>query len=301
MGPMNPMNWDDLRHFLAAYREKSLAGAARVLGCEYTTVGRRLGALEAALGSTLFLRTPDGLAPTPFADDLLPLAEEAERATEAIALRAARREDERDEGTVRITCLDGFSIYVAEKLAELRKQHPKVVVEIVTDVRPLDLLRGEADIALRMSPTKERDLVTRSLCVMSWRMFASKEYLERRGTPHPIEDLTGHDVVGFDGALDHVPGAQWLAKHARGATIVSRGNSVRAVVDAAAAGLGLAVLPHFLASREPRLKLVAPDVLGTRILSIVTHPDLKDVARVRIVIDFLVAAILRDHERGAFG
>ena len=298
---MNAMNWDDLRHFLAAHREKSLAGAARVLGCEYTTVSRRLTALETALGATLFVRTPDGLSPTPLADDLLPMAEQAERASEAIALRAARREDAREEGIVRVTCLDGFSIYVAEKLAELRDRHPKVVVELLTDVRPLDLLRGEADIALRMSPTKERELVTRTLCVMNWRMFASKDYVARRGTPHPLEDLTGHDVVAFDGSLDHVPGAVWLMKHARGGTIVSRGNSVRAVVDAAAAGLGLAVLPHFLASREPRLHLVAPDVLGARTLSMVTHPDLKDVARVRVVIDFLVAAILRDHERGAFG
>jgi DNA-binding transcriptional LysR family regulator len=92
-----------------------------------------------------------------------------------------------------------------------------------------------------------------------------------------------------------------LDKNAGRAAIVTRGNSIRAVAEAAAAGLGITVLPHFLASREPRLELVAPDVLGTRTLSIVTHPNLKSVARVRAVLDFLIAAILRDHERGLFG
>jgi DNA-binding transcriptional LysR family regulator len=294
------MNWDDLRHFLAAYRHRSLAGAARELGCEYTTVGRRLAALEAALASTLFLRTPEGLVATSAAECLFPFAEEMERSAQGIAMRAAGHDD-RPEGVVRLTCLEGFSAYVAEQLPELRTRYPDIVVELITDLRPLDLMRGEADIALRMSPTEQRELVTRTLCVMRWRMFAAKDYLARRGRPSPIDDLTGHDVVAFDEPIAHVPGAMWLARNAQRAAIVTRGNSVRAVAEAAAAGLGITVLPHFLASRESRLELVAPDVLGTRTLSIVTHPNLKSVARVRVVLDFLIAAILRDHERGLFG
>jgi DNA-binding transcriptional LysR family regulator len=294
------MNWDDLRHFLAAYRHRSLAGAARELGCEYTTVGRRLTALEAALASTLFLRTSEGLVATTAAENLFPLAEEMERSAQAITTRAAGH-DERPDGVVRLTCLEGFSGYVAEQLVELRTRHPDIVVELITDLRPLDLMRGEADIALRMSPTEQPELVTRTLCAMHWRMFAAKDYLARRGKPSPIDDLTGHDVVAFDEPVAHVPGARWLDKNAGRAAIVTRGNSIRAVAEAAAAGLGITVLPHFLASREPRLELVAPDVLGTRTLSIVTHPNLKSVARVRAVLDFLIAAILRDHERGLFG
>jgi DNA-binding transcriptional LysR family regulator len=93
----------------------------------------------------------------------------------------------------------------------------------------------------------------------------------------------------------------WLDEHAEGATLVFRGNSLRAVVDAAAAGLGLTVLPHFLASRTRGLEPLAPDVLGTRTMSIVVHPDLVRVARVRAVIDFLANAVLRDHAAGVFG
>jgi DNA-binding transcriptional LysR family regulator len=152
-----------------------------------------------------------------------------------------------------------------------------------------------------MSPTVQRDLVVRSLCDLPWRMFAAHTYVARRGTPSPIDDLRGHDVVGYDDSLAHVPGAAWLAAHTAGATIAFRGNSLRAILDAVGAGLGLSVLPHFFASRDPRLQPLAPDILGTRTLSVVVHPDLKKVARVRIVIDWLVEAVLRDHTAGVFG
>lgn len=294
------MDWDDLRYFLAAYRRGSLSGAARELGCEYTTVGRRITALETALGTTLFTRAADGLKPTAAAADLLPLAEQIEHATVAIAVRAAGQ-DERVEGVVRVTCPEGFSLYLVDRLVELRARHPELVIEVLTDVRPLDLLRGEADVALRMSPTAQRDLVTRALCPMAWRMFASSAYVARRGKPSPADDLRGHELVAYGAPLAHVPGARWLDEHGEGASVVFRGNSMRAVIDAAAAGLGLTVLPHFLGTHTHGLVVLAPEVLGTRTLSVVVHPDLVRVARVRAVIDFLAGAVLRDHAAGLFG
>jgi DNA-binding transcriptional LysR family regulator len=294
------MDWDDLRYFLVAHRRGSLSAAARELGCEYTTVGRRIATLEAALGTTLFTRSAEGLKATPAAADLVPLAEQIERATVAIAARAAGH-DEHVEGVVRVTCPEGFSLYVVDRFAELRALHSALAIEVLTDVRSLDLRRGEADIALRMNPTTQGDLVARKLCPMPWRMFASDAYVARRGKPSPTGDLRGHEVVGYDTPLAHVPGARWLDEHAEGASIVFRGNSLRAIVDAAVAGLGLTVLPHFLAARTPGLSLLAPDVLGTRTLSIVVHPDLVRVARVRAVIDFLTEAVLRDHAAGVFG
>lgn len=294
------MDWDDLRFFLAAFRHGSLSAAARDLGCEYTTVGRRITALETALGTKLFTRNPEGLEATPAAVDLVPLAEQVEQATVAIAARASGH-DERVDGAVRVTCAEGFSLYLVDRFAELRARHPALAIEILTDVRPLDLRRGEADIALRMSPPTQSDLVTRTLCSMPWRMFASSAYVERRGTPSPVTDLRGHDVVAYGPPLDHVPGARWLDEHAQGANVVLRGNSLRAIADAAVAGLGLTVLPHFLASRTPGLSALAQDVLGARTLSIVIHPDLVRVARVRAVIDFLVEVVKRDHAAGVFG
>jgi len=270
------------------------------MGCEYTTVGRRIGALESALSTTLFVRTPDGLAPTAAADDMMPLAEQIERSAFEIASRATGH-DQRAEGVVRVTCAEGFAGYIVDQLGELRTRHPNLVIEILDDLRMFDLARNEADIALRLAPSTQRELITRTLCVMKWRMFASDAYLARRGAPTPFDNLHGHDVVGFDERLAHVPGAQWLAAHGQDANVVLRGNSLHAVIEAAAAGLGLAVLPHFLATRDSRLQAVASGVLGTRTLSLVVHPDLQKVARVRVTMDFLAAAVLRDQERGLFG
>lgn len=294
------MDWDDLRHFLAAYRSGSLAGAARALGCEYTTVGRRIAALEAALGTTLFKRTPEGLTPTPAATELMPLAEQIEQATHTIARRAAGH-DERIEGVVRLTCAEGFSAYIVDQLADLRTRHPDLTVEVIADLRSLDLLRGEADLALRLTPSTQQDLVTRALCEMPWRMVATAAYVARRGVPSPLTDLHGHEVVGFDDALVTIPGARWLADHGEGATVVCRGNSVHAVRDAAAAGLGLTVLPHFFAARDPRLQRLSEEVLGARTMTLVVHPALTQVARVRAVMDFLVEVITRDAASGYFG
>lgn len=294
------MDWDDLRFFLATCRHGSLAGAARELGCEYTTVGRRITALERALDTTLFVRTPDGLTLTESAQRLIPLAEQMEQAAQQIALRAGGH-DQRAEGKVRVTCAEGFSGYIVTQLTELRERHPGLVVEIVDDIRPLDLARNEADIALRLMPTTQRDLIARTLCETKWRMFASEAYLARRGRPSPIDNLAGHEVIGFDDRLATVPGAQWLAAHGAGATVVLRGSSLHAIVDAANAGLGLALLPHLLANRIGKLQVVADDVIGVRTLSMVVHPDLQNVGRVRATMDFLAAAILRDHARGLFG
>jgi DNA-binding transcriptional LysR family regulator len=294
------MDWNDLRFFLAAYRRGSLSAAARELGCEYTTVGRRIVALETALGTKLFTRSQEGLKPTPAADDLVPLAEQIELATVAIVARAARH-DEGVEGVVRVTCAEGFSVYLVDRFVELRARYPKLSIDILTDVRPLDLARGEADIALRMSPHTQSDLVTRTLCPMPWRMFASEAYIARRGKPSPTGNLRGHEIAGFGPPLEHVPGARWLDEHADGASIALRGNSLRAIVDAAVAGAGLSVLPHFLATRTPGLSLLAPEVLGTRTLSIVIHRDLVHVSRMRAVIDYLVDVVHRDHAAGLFG
>lgn len=294
------MDWDDLRFFLAAHRGGSLAAAARELGCEYTTVGRRLAALERDLGTKLFTRTSDGLEPTPAAAELVPLAVDVERATRAIEARAAVH-DERVEGAVRVTCPEGFSLYLVDRLAELRARHPGLTLEIVTDVRPLDLGRGEAEIALRMGAEPSPDLVTRTLATMPWRMFASPDYVARRGAPSPVTDLRGHDVVAYEAPLAHVPGARWLDAHGEGANVVLRGNSMRVVVDAAAAGVGLTVLPCFLARKSGGLTELAPDELGARALSLVVHRDVVGVARVRAAIDFLVEAVRRDHAAGLFG
>ena len=285
------MDWDDLRYFLAAYRHRTMAGAARELGCEHTTVGRRIAALETALATSLFTRRPEGLVPTEAANDLAPLAEKTARAIAEISSVAAQR-DTRLAGVVRLTTPDAFAGFVIKRLVELRERCPEVVVDVLSDNRVLDIARGEADLALRFAPTTQNDLVTRRLSEVNGAIYASPTYIARRGGS--VDSLAGHEVVGYEDSLANVPGARWLARHGEEATVVLRGNSLLAVLDAAAEGLGLAVLPCWLADPDPRLQRLSAPGLTSGSLYLVVHPDVAKIARVRTVMDFLVDVVRRD-------
>jgi len=286
-------NWDDFRHFLAIARAGTLAGAARELKVEHTTVGRRLGALEQALGTRLFTRSPDGFVLTRAGQDILPLAEEMAARVDGIRRRASG-EDERIEGTVRLTTSEALSGYIVRQLAALREQHPALVVEVLSGNRAFDLMRGEADLAVRVRLDTEADLVARKVGVAAWALYASRRYVDRKGSPRALEDLTGADVVGFDASLSGVPGAIWLADHGAGANLVMRANSIVAAMNATLVGMGIGVLPCFLADAEPELHRVVPACIGHRDVFLVVHPDLLRVARIRAVMDFVVAIFRRD-------
>jgi DNA-binding transcriptional LysR family regulator len=290
------VDWGDVRFFLAAARCGSLGAAARELGVEHTTVSRRLAALEESLGAKLFARTPDGLALTPAGAEVLPLAENIEQAAQAIE-RSASARDARVAGTVRVTTSESFTAFLVKHLAELRARHPGLLIEVRSGNQSLDLTRGEADLAVRLAKTTQRDLVVRKLLDMGWSLYAAAGYLKERGSPANTNDLRGHDVVSYDDVMSGVPGAQWLAAHTGGANVVLRGNSLPSVLSAVIAGLGISVVPCFLAEVEPTLRRLTPDVLGTRELTLVVHPDMAKVARVRAVMDFVIEVTARERSR----
>ena len=290
---MHSMDWDDIRFFLAIYRSGSSNGAARGLGVQHTTVGRRLTALEAALGTNLFTRTPEGLSPTAAAMEILPLAEAAERSFLAI-VRQVGSSDSRIEGQVRLTTSDAFSTYIVRKLPKLRERHPGLTVEILSGNTVFDLSRGEADLAVRMVPTTQPDLICRKVGVAGWSLYASEDYLQRRGKPSSPTELGGHDVIGFDESLAGSPGALWLSQHAKGTHVSLKGNSIGAVVNAAIVGIGLAMVPCYIAASEAALRRVTSEVLSSRDIWLVFHPDAARTARIRIVIDFVAEAISSD-------
>ncbi|HEX2733179.1 MAG TPA: LysR family transcriptional regulator [Polyangiaceae bacterium] len=287
------LDWNDLRYFLAVTRAGSLAGAGKALGVEHTTVGRRLGALETALGTKLFTRSPDGLALTRAGQEILSLSEEIGARAEAIERRVAG-EDTRVAGSVRLTASEAVSTYLAARLPTLNEQYPDLMVEILSGNRAYDLLRGEADLAVRVREVTEPDLLTRKLAEAGWSLYASGGYLARKGSIENLESLTGHEVVGYDDSLGAVPGALWLAEHAAGAKTVLRGNSIVAALNAVTFGVGIGALPCFMADAEPRLQRLTERVVGVRPIFMVVHPDLARVARVRAVMDFLIDVFTKD-------
>jgi DNA-binding transcriptional LysR family regulator len=155
-------------------------------------------------------------------------------------------------------------------------------------------MRGEADLAVRVREVDEPGLVVRKLAVSGWSMYAAPAYVARKGAPATPEELQGHELVGFDKSMGAVPGALWLDEHGKGAQVVMRGNSIVAALNAAILGLGLTMLPCFMADPEPALQRITPRVLGVRDVFLVAHPDLTKVAKVRTVMDFIVQTFERD-------
>jgi DNA-binding transcriptional LysR family regulator len=273
--------WDDLRIFLAVLRTRSHAGAARRLNVAATTVGRRLAALEDAAGARLFARTPDGLDATAAARALAPHAERAE-AEVLEAERLLSGADARPTGSVKITCGDGFAAYVlAPALPAFLASHPGLTVEIRGDVRPLDLTRGEADVALRLFRPRERSLVARRLGMERYSLFASPSYLARRGTPSTVRDLASHDLVLYDRDFDRMRMQAWFRRTAPSARIAVRTSTTTALHEAVAAGAGIAILTLGTVKGDPRYVKVLPQVEPPpNELWEVTHSALRTSARV---------------------
>jgi len=275
-----PVLWDDLRVFLAVHRLGGHKKAARHLRIDPTTVGRRLAALEGALGARLFLRTPEGLQATPAGLKLVPHAQHMD--LEALeAERALLAADTRLEGSLRVTAPDGFVHYVLlPALGAFRRQHPLLTIDLRADTRVLDLSRREADVAVRLIRPREPALVARRLGQMRLSLFASQAYLDRRGAPRTLAGLAGHDLVGFDASLDGLPQIRWLHRALPRPRYVVRATTTTAQVLACLEGHGIALLPQFIADREPRLRRLLPRLVGpAREMWAATHADLRGNAR----------------------
>jgi DNA-binding transcriptional LysR family regulator len=280
------LHWDDLRVFLRAAESRTLAGAARSLKVEHTTVGRRLAALEHALGASLMLRRPDGIVLTPLGEQVVPLAKDVERAVAALleVVATGRRQ-------VRLAVPTGVARLFGERIGELRARHPALSLEILSSAQPVRLERGEADLALRMGSVTGGGLIVRKLGELGSALYGAPRYLSRRPVRDP-DDLTGHDLIGFDQSLAKMPAAQWLAARSRNATVVMRSRELADLANAAIAGAGLAVLPALLADNDPGLRRVGPFV-GLVPMSLVYPPEARERAEVRAVIAF-VRAVVRD-------
>ncbi|WNW12908.1 LysR family transcriptional regulator [Pseudomonas sp. DTU_2021_1001937_2_SI_NGA_ILE_001] len=284
------MNWDDARIFLALCREHTLRGAARVLGVDQATVGRRLTSLERALGATLFLRIAGGYSLTPAGE----AAQDTALAMENAAAELQRRilgMDQRMSGVVRLTTTDSLAIdFIIPALARLHAEHPGIQVQLQTSPQMLDLTRREADIAVRTLKPQNPDLVVRRLARWPRSLFASASYLQARGVPEPGSAFAGHDLVVYQPYLDSgqpvTLGGEPIT-HGRIAMTCSSGLMIRRALNE---GIGLGELPAPLACSAglqpvwPQREALDYDVW------LVTHQDLRHTARVKVVIDTLAAA-----------
>ena len=290
---MSATSWDLYRSFLGVLREGSLSGAARTLGLTQPTLARHVDQLERALGGArLFTRSPQGLQPTAVALRLAPHAEVMASSVEAL-VRAAAGDDAALSGVVRISASDVIGAEVLPAiLRDMRAAHPGLIFEVVLSNAATDLLRREADIAIRMARPMQKALVARRAGNVVLGLHAHPDYLAVRGTPRTIEDLDGHDVVGFD--RDRVAAAIVATTGLpldRGRFMIRADNQI-AQLAAIRAGCGIGICQVELARRPPRLvRLLAGEVSVPLETWIVMHEDLRGDPRMRAAFDHLHRAM----------
>ena len=280
------LDWDDLRYFLGAARAGTLAGASRAMKVEHTTIGRRLSSLEEALGAPLVLRGPEGLTLTPVGEAVLPLVTNVEQAVAAVReLVSARRT------RVRLAVPSGFANLLSPRIAQLQRDHPGLSLELVSGARPVDLNKGEADLAIRVGAIGDKNLIARKLCKSGWALYAADTYLARRGAPSDLDDLSGHDVISFDPSLARVAAARWLQARSVNSNIVMRSREVTDMLAAAVSGVGLCALPCMVGDAEPKLTRLTSDLIARPNLSLVYRREVKLSREVRAVIRMVVEAV----------
>jgi DNA-binding transcriptional LysR family regulator len=288
--------WELYRTFLAVLQEGSLSGAARALDLTQPTIARHIDALEQALGIQLFVRSQRGLAATEVALDLKPYAE-ALASSAAAMLRAASGQRGSVSGSVRVTASEIIGAEVLPPiLASLRVRHPALEFELVLSNTVDNLLRRDADIAVRMVEPVQEALVVRHVGDVSLGLYAHRSYLERHAEPRRITDLQQHSLIGYD---RETPALRTLRQQLPGFDRVRfafRSDSDLAQFAAIKAGFGIGVCQIAIARRDPDLIKVLTVLTGDFQFRfgtwVVMHEDLRSLPRCRAAFDGLVAGLM---------
>lgn len=284
------MNWDDLRFVAALARTGSLSAAARALRVDHTTVARRVASIEASLGTKLFDRLPRGWVLTADGEEIAERVAGLEEQIHALGAFARGRSGALD-GTVRVSATPAFgALFLMPRLGLLRERHPGIELELVGESRIANLVRREADIALRIGRPDSGALVMRRLPDFTYGLYGARDYVDRVSEA----DWT---LLGHDESLDGSPPQQWLRRYACGRPLMLRSNDIAGLFGAVRAGLGVAVLSHYMTSLAPELVCLSPpDPLLRREHWLVVHDDVRRAPAVRAVMDVLVELLERDRQ-----
>ncbi|MBO9676854.1 MAG: LysR family transcriptional regulator [Acidovorax sp.] len=289
------MDWDHFRYFLELARTGTLAGAARRLGVEHTTVSRRIQALEKQMGSALFAREAGGHRLSEAGRQLLPAVEAMESAVLGVE-RAAPTPGGGPSGLVRVGATEGFgTLILAPHLAKLTHKHPQLSIDLLALPRMLHLSRREADIVISLErPTRGSVIVTK-LADYVLHLYGQREYLARRPLVAQREDLRHHAFISYVDDLLFTKELQFLDQLYPPERFAFRSTSVTAQYEAVRAGAGLAVLPAFLADRDPVLARVLPqEARFTRTFWMSMPAEAKHLARMQAVWGFLKETVQRE-------
>lgn len=285
------MPWDDVRVFLGVAREGTVRGGAATLGMSHPTVLRRIRALEESLGVRLFHRRRDGYVLTPAGEH----ARDAALAVEDRMLdirRQVQGSDARLSGHVRVALPDALLPLVLRSLPRFEASYPAIDLELVTSTRYVDLHRGEADLAVRITQSPDAELVGRRVADVNVGVYGSRSYARRAGDRH----FSKLDWIGWERGASTTFGS-WIDEHIGERQIRVRVGGVPDLEKAIDCDLGVTLMPEALGEARPtwhcyrHLKELRAPVW------VLSHPDLKTTARVRAVRDFIADTLARPHAR----
>jgi len=292
---MQAMRWDDLQFFLSVARTGLLASAARQLGVDATTVGRRVRRLEQALGQRLFEQTRDGHSLTESGRKLLVQVEAIERS--ATAIGGDRGEEVR--GRVRISASEGFGVWLlAGHLRHFAIAHPGISIDLAANSGFLDPSRREADVAILLSRPRRGSLISKKLTDYTLRLYAARDYLAQAALPlREVTDLRQHPVIGYIPDLLFSPELNYMDEVLPAIEPRIRSSSINAQYRMIASGAGIGVLPCFIGDQDPSIIRVLPDVRINRSFWLVTHQDTRHQPRNSLFVAWVSDMVLQQRGR----
>lgn len=290
-------DWNDLRFFLELSRQGKLVRAAARLHVDHTTVSRRITSLEKQLDVRLFDKSPRGYQLTDAGLRLLPMAEEIEARSTRLYQDIAGK-DARLSGTVRISMPEALgSQVIAPRIADFRKVHPDIEIELVAETRRMSLSKREADIAINLARPESGRLIAWKLCDYRLKLYGESGYLSQHPPINNLDDLASHSFVSYIDDLIEMPELRFFESTIKNAHVVFRSSNVTAQFNAILNGTGLGLVHCFMAQNHQSLAIVLTNEISVdRSYWLSVHEDLRHVARVDAVCDF-VTRVLRD-ERG---
>jgi len=288
-------NWHDIVYFLEVARARNLVRAGQKLKVDHTTVSRRIRELERCLNTTLFKRSKSGFALTETGLRLLQYAEGMENQANLIVETVVGEESADAAGAVRIASMEGIgSMYLTRCIADFHKQYPSIQVEMITDTRLLDMTRREADIFVTFFKPRGKRLSVKKIGEFRIALYATSEYLGKHRNPATVKDLEEHVFVDFIDEHIHIKENRWLSDILRPAHIAFRSTSLVSQYMAASNGIGIAMLPSYVAAHNSDLRPVLPSYFSIRDIWLSVHEDILHIGRIKAVMNFLVKRIAAD-------
>ncbi|HEY5793757.1 MAG TPA: LysR family transcriptional regulator [Bosea sp. (in: a-proteobacteria)] len=293
MLPTKALAWDDFRLIRAIAEKRALPAAAIALGLNHSTVFRRLGQIEEALGIKLFERHRSGYVATPAGDEMAQLAERFDGDINAFALKLAGQ-DIKPAGELRVTTNDTLLVdLLTPVLAAFLVQCPDIRLDVLLSNQSLNLSKRDADVAIRATDNPPETLVGRRAARIAWALYGRAADFSDAGTV-PIEELWEQRWVSLGEQFTALKAVRYLAQHVAPERIVYKVNTVLGLSEAVEAGIGIGFLPCFIADTKPGLtRLAAPDPGFSADLWLLTHPDLRHSPRVRLFLDFMAVELGR--------